>query len=292
MMQIIRSARQMRELSRKLNASDKTIAFVPTMGCLHEGHLSLIQIAKENADAVVVSIFVNPTQFGPGEDFAKYPRTEEADLAACEQAGVDAVFLPPVEELYPEGFSTYVSEELCSQGLCGEFRPGHFRGVATVVLMLFNIVSPDVAVFGQKDAQQVAVLRKMVADLLVPVKIVVAPIAREPDGLARSSRNRYLSDEDRALAPKLYEALLAGKAAAVDAGTGVDARTVKNAVSGHLARFPQFRIQYIALVDAITMRPLDTLECGVAKAGKGKGKILLAIAVHLGATRLIDNLVF
>lgn len=289
-MQIIRSARQMRELSKRLHASDKTLAFVPTMGCLHEGHLSLVQIAKEKADAVVVSIFVNPTQFGPGEDFAQYPRTEEADLAACEQAGVDAVFLPPVHELYPEGFSTYINEEQCSQGLCGEFRPGHFRGVATVVLMLFNIVVPDVAVFGQKDAQQVAVLRKMVADLLVPVEIITAPIAREADGLARSSRNRYLSAEDRALAPEIYRALQVGKAAAVDAGTRVSARVVKNAVAGHLARFPQFRVQYTALVDAATMRPVDTLEGDFSRWGKGK--FLLAIAVYLGGTRLIDNLVF
>jgi pantoate--beta-alanine ligase len=248
-----------------------------------------MQIAKTKTDAVVVSIFVNPTQFGPGEDFAKYPRTEEADLVACKEAGVDAVFLPPVEEVFPADFSTFVSEEMCSQGLCGRFRPGHFRGVATIVLILFNIVRPNLAVFGQKDAQQVAVLRKMVADLFVPVEIVVAPIAREADGLARSSRNRYLSDAERALAPKLYEALQAGKAAA-DGGGKISARIVKDAVGGHLARFPQFQIQYIELVNAGTMRPVDWLDMGGNRGHKEK--FLLALAVQLGTTRLIDNIIF
>ena len=212
-MQIVRSVREMQTLSAQVIAKGRRIGFVPTMGCLHEGHLRLVDVARGAADCVVVSIFVNPVQFGPGEDFARYPRTEARDVAACEGRGVDVVFMPVAGELFPEDFSTYANEELCSRGLCGEARPGHFRGVATVVLMLFNVVRPDVAVFGQKDAQQVAVIRKMARDWFLPVKIVVAPTVREGDGLALSSRNRYLSAEERVVAPGLFEALDAARVA-------------------------------------------------------------------------------
>jgi pantoate--beta-alanine ligase len=286
-MEIIRSVREMREFSAKARAKGKTIGLAPTMGCLHAGHLSLLRAAKNEADTVVASIFVNPVQFGPGEDFAQYPRTEQADLDACREAGADAVFLPTATEMFPAGFSTYVNEEQRALGLCGAVRPGHFRGVATVVLMLFNIVRPDVAVFGQKDAQQVAVLRKMAADLFVPVRIATAPIVREADGLALSSRNRYLSAADRALAPQLHDALLAGAAAARDGGPGTSARAIEGAVAAHLARHPQFRTQYIALVDADTMRPLANAR---PDAGRNATRPLLAAAVFLGATRLIDNI--
>ena len=279
-MRIVRSICEMQTCAAQLRTQRKAVAFVPTMGCLHEGHLRLVDMAREQARAVVVSIFVNPVQFGPGEDFEKYPRTEVADIAACESRGVDVVFLPHAKEMFPPDFSTFVEETLCSTGLCGTFRHGHFRGVATVVLMLLNIVRPDVAIFGQKDAQQIAVLRKMVADLFLPVEIVTGPTVREMDGLALSSRNRYLSTEERAVAPELSAALEAGRRTALP---GVDATIVKEAVAAHLARFPLFRVQYIAFVDAVSMRPIDTVPSEREAA-------LLAVAAHLGATRLIDNI--
>ncbi|MDR0535243.1 MAG: pantoate--beta-alanine ligase [Puniceicoccales bacterium] len=283
-MRVFRTVQQMRKFSDSIAKKGRKTAFVPTMGCLHEGHLSLIETARKEADAVVVSIFVNPVQFGQNEDFSKYPRTEEEDLKACRKAGVSAVFLPAVTEIFPEGFSTYVSEESRSNGLCGAFRPGHFRGVATIVLMLFNIVRPHVAIFGQKDAQQAAVLRKMAADLFIPVKIRVAPVSREADGLARSSRNRYLSAGERAVASELYAALQAGRAAAHASGLQLHPRIITDAVATHLARHPQFKTQYIALVDAETMRPVQ------GPVSPKEERLVLAAAVHLGKTRLIDNI--
>jgi pantoate--beta-alanine ligase len=289
-MQVLRTVGEARAALETLRAAGKKIALVPTMGCLHEGHLSLVSVAQRHADAVVVSIFVNPTQFGPNEDFAAYPRTEGDDLAACERAGVAAVFLPSPAEMFPDGFSTYVNEERLSSGLCGEFRPGHFRGVTTVVLLLLNIVRPDVAVFGQKDAQQFAVLRKMCADLRVPSRLVVAPVSREADGLARSSRNRYLSPEERRDAPELFAALNAGVAAATGGGSGgsggAPSSEVTGAVAAHLAKFPRFRVQYVELVHAETLRPVWKI------VPADSGKRLLAAAVFLGTTRLIDNVVF
>ena len=192
-MQVIASVFDMQSTAENLRSKDRLIGLVPTMGALHEGHLSLIRLAKERADTVIVSIFVNPTQFGPNEDFGNYPRDLPRDLELCEKAGADLVFAPPVEEMYPKGYSTYVTEELISKPLCGISRPSHFRGVTTIVAKLFNIVRPDLAVFGQKDAQQVAVIKKMVNDLHFCVDIVTAPTVREPDGLAMSSRNRRLS---------------------------------------------------------------------------------------------------
>ena len=277
-MQVIRSVHEMQSLAMQLRTQGKLIGFVPTMGCLHEGHLSLVDAAKEKADVVVVSIFVNPTQFGPNEDFEKYPRDEAVDVEKCAERGADIVFVPDAKEFYSANFSTVVSEELCSRGLCGDFRPGHFRGVATVVLMLFNVVRPDLAVFGRKDAQQVAVIRKMVGDLFVPVAIVEAPIAREEDGLAMSSRNRYLTAEQRKLAPRLYTVLQT--AAATVASGERRAKAVQEQVSAALSEGDAFRVQYVGVVDAETMQPVEEIS---------PGRTLLAVAAFLGATRLIDN---
>lgn len=277
-MQVIRSVHEMQSLAMQLRTQGKLIGFVPTMGSLHEGHLRLVDIAKEKTDVVVVSIFVNPAQFGPNEDFEKYPREEEADVEKCAGRGADIVFIPEAKEFYPANFSTYANEELCSRGLCGDFRPGHFRGVATVVLMLFNVVRPDLAVFGKKDAQQVAVLRKMVGDLFVPVAVVEAPIAREEDGLAMSSRNRYLSAEQRKTAPRLYATLQA--AATAVAGGERRAKAVQEQVTAELSAGDAFRVQYASVVDAETMQPVEEIT---------PGRTLLAVAAFLGVTRLIDN---
>lgn len=259
---------------------NRRIAFVPTMGALHEGHLRLVDEARRRGDVVVVSVFVNPTQFGPKEDFSKYPRTLEADAAACAARGVDVLFAPSAEGMYGAAdFSTYVEEGLCSRGLCGEFRPGHFRGVSTVVLMLFNLVQPHVAVFGAKDAQQCAVIRKMVTDLHVPVELVFADTVRESDGLALSSRNRFLAPEARAKAPLLYAALCEARDA-VAAGER-DAAAIKARYAARLAAEPAFRLQYFELCDPLTMRPVVEVS---------PGRTLALVAAYLGDTRLIDNL--
>ncbi len=269
----------MQRLALKLRGEGRRIAFVPTMGALHEGHMSLVDEAKRRGDFIVVSVFVNPTQFGPTEDFAKYPRTLDADAALCRERGAHCVFAPPSDGMYAADFSTFIEEGLCSKGLCGDHRPGHFRGVTTVVAMLFNIVQPHAAIFGAKDAQQCAVIRKMVSDLFMPVDIVVAPIVREKDGLALSSRNRYLPADLRAKAPSLYKALLAAKAA-VDSGER-DAALVKSAFERSLAQEPALRLQYFTLTDARTMEPLSKIR---------PGETLAAVAVNLGETRLIDNI--
>ena len=263
----------------RLRALGRRIAFVPTMGALHEGHLRLVDDAKRRGDVVVVSVFVNPTQFGPKEDFSKYPRTLEADAAGCRARGVDILFAPAPDAMYAKDASTFVDEQLCSQGLCGEFRPGHFRGVATVVTMLFNIVQPHVAIFGAKDAQQCAVIRKMVSDLFMPVEIVIADTVRESDGLALSSRNRYLSAEARAKAPAIHRALIALRDA-VAAGEHNPA-ALKARFTADLAATPGFRLQYIELCDPRTMRPLESVHAGRA---------LALTAAYLEETRLIDNL--
>ena len=255
-----------------------TVAFVPTMGALHEGHLSLVRLAREYADNVVVSIFVNPTQFGPNEDFSKYPRTEEADVAMCREAGVSAVFLPTAEEMYPKDASVYVDEERLSKGLCGASRPGHFRGVLTVVAKLFNIVQPDVAVFGQKDAQQVALIERMVRDMDIPVRIVRGATHREADGLAMSSRNRYLSAEERGRALCLSRALATAKDLAAHGTT--DAEAVKDAMR-HIINQARGEVGYLACVDTATLEPVE-------RVGEGT---LVAVAVTIGTTRLIDNII-
>jgi len=279
-MQVLRTVGEARAALETLRAAGKKIALVPTMGCLHEGHLSLVSVAQRHADAVVVSIFVNPTQFGPNEDFAAYPRTEGDDLAACERAGVAAVFLPSPAEMFPDGFSTYVNEERLSSGLCGEFRPGHFRGVTTVVLLLLNIVRPDVAVFGQKDAQQAEVLKRMVKDLFFPLELVVLPIVREADGLAKSSRNVYLSAEERKAALVLSRSL-AGAAARFDAGERSGAALAQEVRE-------QIEAEPLATIDYVEYYALP----GLTEAAEPlTGDTLLAVAVRFGTTRLIDNVI-
>jgi pantoate--beta-alanine ligase len=248
------------------------------MGCLHEGHLSLIRRAKQEAAFVVVSIFVNPTQFGPDEDFSKYPRTFADDRAGCEAAGASLIFAPAAVDFYPAGASTWVDIEGVSAKLCGEFRPGHFRGVATVVAMLFNAVQADVAVFGRKDLQQLAVIRRMVRDLHMPVRILAHETVREPNGVAMSSRNRYLSAEQLTQAAAIPAAMAAAKALAQ---TGVtDAARLRDAAVAVLTAQSALKLQYCEIIDLETMAPVATTD-GFSCA--------IAIACHLGATRLIDN---
>jgi pantoate--beta-alanine ligase len=277
-LQVVRTIAETRAAIPELRAQGKTIGLVPTMGALHEGHLSLVRTARAACGAVVVSIFVNPTQFGPNEDFAKYPRTFEADRAALEREGVDLVFAPAAEEMYGSGASTYVHVEGVSGQLDGASRPGHFRGVATVVAKLFNIIGPDRAFFGQKDAAQVAVLKKMGRDLNFPVELVVCPIVREPDGLAMSSRNRYLSPEERRQALALHRAL---DEVSLLTKNGITSATELIAVAeAVLARESLVRVDYCRAVDP------ETLE-DVADVREGA---LVAVAAFLGSTRLIDNL--
>ena len=256
------------------------VGFVPTMGALHEGHMSLMAQARETADVVIASIFVNPLQFGPNEDLSRYPRPIEADIEKLERAGVDALFLPSVEDMYPEGASTLVEETMVSGPLCGAMRPGHFRGVTTVVLKLFNLVQPHVAVFGQKDAQQCAVIERMVRDLDVPVEIARGPIVREADGLALSSRNVYLSAEDRAAAPLIHKSLQA--VAAAHAAGEHDAEKLRTIGLNVLSQSDRIRPQYWDVRDPESLGAITTV---------GARGALCAVAAHLGATRLIDNLV-
>ena len=256
------------------------IALVPTMGYLHEGHLSLIAAAKrKGADEIVVSVFVNPVQFGPNEDYEKYPRDEKADLAKCRAAGATAVFFPTPANMYLDGHSTYITEETLAAGLCGARRPGHFRGVCTVVAKLFNIVHPHLAVFGQKDFQQAAVIRRMVRDLNFDVKISVAPIVREPSGLARSSRNTYLSDDERARAVALSQSLARAKADVAAKGT-MPWRAYRTRIAKALEK-AGLVVDYVEAVDAETLVPAKSLSKGVA----------VLLAVWCGKTRLIDNAV-
>jgi len=254
------------------------IGFIPTMGFLHEGHLSLIDVARDNgANFIVVSIFVNPTQFGPNEDFSRYPRDEARDRELLESKNVDLLFLPAVDVMYPSGAQTTVSVKTVSKPLEGERRPGHFDGVATVVLKLFNIVQPDLAVFGRKDAQQCAVIDRMVRDLDIPVQLVFAETAREHDGLAMSSRNSYLSAEERKLAPALHRALRAGEEAITHGVHDVD--PIETLMRRMIAETPGIEVDYLAVVDPETfLPPLDF-----------RREILLAGAVRIGRTRLIDN---
>ncbi|MBJ3786338.1 pantoate--beta-alanine ligase [Devosia sediminis] len=258
----------------------KRLGFVPTMGALHEGHISLMHQAREAADVVIASIFVNPLQFGPNEDLSRYPRPIEADIAKLEAAGVDALFLPTVEDMYPTGASTLVEESMVSGPLCGAMRPGHFTGVTTVVLKLFNMVQPHVAVFGQKDAQQCAVIERMVRDFDVPVEIRRGPIVREADGLALSSRNIYLSPEDRAAAPLIHQSLRAVEAAY--RGGEHDAARLAEVGKAVLAQSDRIRVQYWEVRDPESLGAITTV---------GARGALLAVAAHLGTTRLIDNLV-
>ena len=279
-MQVIRTIAELRAWSRASRGAGKSVGLVPTMGALHEGHLSLVRAAKASCGAVAASIFVNPTQFGPNEDFALYPRTFDADCKLLEAEGADVVFAPTTAEMYPAAASTYVEVAGLSERLDGSSRPGHFRGVATVVAKLLIAAEPDCAVFGQKDAAQVAVLRCMVKDLGLPVELVVCPIVREPDGLAMSSRNRYLSTEERMQALVLSHALEAVQRSA-QAGER-RATALVEAAQQVFASEPEVRVDYIAVVDWATLEPVQ--EIGP--------ETLFAVAAYLGTTRLIDNFVF
>jgi pantoate--beta-alanine ligase len=256
-----------------------TVGLVPTMGALHEGHAALIRTARASSGFVVVSIFVNPTQFGPNEDFAKYPRTPQADQKVCADAGADLIFAPSAAETYPEGAVTFVEVTKLQDVLEGPSRPGHFRGVCTVVAKLLNVVQPDVAHFGAKDYQQARIVVQMVRDLLLPVAVRVEPTVREPDGLAMSSRNRYLTPEQRAAAPGIYRALqnVRDRARAGE----VDVARLESALSAELTAIPGARVDYARIADAVTLQPLARLD----------RPAVAAVAVFLGTTRLIDNVV-
>lgn len=275
-MKILRDIKRTQNLITRLKKEGKTIGFVPTMGALHKGHLSLIRYARKQNDILVVSIFVNPIQFGPGEDFGKYPRPIKEDIRLLRQHNVDILFYPTSRQMYPEDFSTLVVEKELSKGLCGRYRPGHFNGVTTVVLKLFNIVQPDRAYFGQKDPQQAVIIKRMVRDLNIPVKIIVRPIIRDKDGLALSSRNWYLSPEERRQAHALYRALLIGRA-----GYGKPVGMVRRQMLRYLEKYPLIKVQYIEFVDKNTLIPVKRIEKGT----------LIAIAGFVGKTRLIDNIV-
>ncbi len=282
-MKIIRSLEELRSWRKKL-APDKSLGFVPTMGALHEGHLSLVHQSQKQCSSTVVSIFVNPLQFSPQEDFSHYPRPFEQDCALLEHEGIDLVFAPDAAQFYAPDASTYVLEETVSQPLCGSFRPGHFRGVTTVVLKLFHLVQPDFSYFGQKDAQQCAVLERMVRDLNVQVQIVKCPTVREPDGLALSSRNIYLNPLEREKAPLIYQSLKA----AVDAYTQGErsVRLLEKLGRSILEKEPLFKIQYWEIRHPITLAPLDKTD---PLATVGPEGALIAVAAYLRKTRLIDN---
>lgn len=278
-MEVLTTIEEVRQWRAEMRTQNRRLGFVPTMGALHAGHRSLIEAARRDNEAVLVSIFVNPTQFGPHEDFARYPRPLEADLALCRQAGVDAVFHPRAETMYPSGFCTWVEVRgPLADSLEGAVRPGHFRGVATVVLKLFEIVQPDTAYFGQKDAQQACLVRRMVADLNVPVVLHVCPTVREPDGLALSSRNIYLSPEQRRKAPVLYQALKRAEAAILQGEQRAEA--VQRLMAETVAAVGDARLDYAAVVAPATFLPVETIA----------DDVLLLIAARFGDTRLIDNL--
>ncbi len=272
-------ASTLEEVAAALPLLDHPLGLVPTMGYLHEGHLSLARSARQACRSVAVSIFVNPTQFGPSEDLSQYPRDLERDLQMLESVGVDLAWTPTPETMYPAGFQTWVEVQEISQGLEGAQRPGHFRGVATVVAKLFNVIQPDKAYFGQKDAQQAAVIRRMTADLNFPIEIVVCPIVREPDGLAMSSRNVYLDPVQRKAATVLYRALSAAKDA-YDAGER-DAGKLRSVMQHTIESEPLARLQYVSCADYNTLQELEHVT----------GKALLSMAVFFGKTRLIDNFV-
>lgn len=276
-MQTVHTVSQVREHVRSWRSKGLSVGFVPTMGNLHAGHISLVKQAQSRCDVVVASIFVNPTQFGPNEDFDNYPRTLEADAAALVDAGANLLFAPSVDEMYPLGQNhTWVDVDELGDYLCGTSRKGHFRGVTTVVSKLFNIVQPDVAVFGEKDFQQLAIIRRMTEELLFPIKIVGAPTHREDDGLARSSRNGYLSQQQRALAPRLYQRLQEVQSALENGET--DLRTLEARIAEQLQQ-DGFEVDYLTIANALSLAP----------AGPSDSELVVAAAAKLGNTRLIDN---
>ncbi len=276
-MKTFRDIKKTTQYIKALKKKGKTIGLVPTMGYLHEGHLSLIRRSRKDNDISVISIFVNPTQFGPGEDFKKYPRNFKRDERLAQEAGVDIIFYPAARAMYPEGYKTSINVGALGKRLCGASRPGHFQGVATVVAKLFNIVEPDTAYFGQKDAQQAIIIKKLTEDLDMPVKVKVMPIVREPDGLAMSSRNTYLSNKERAEALILNKAL---KKAGVMIKSGEkNASKVKKEMRSMINSKKQAKIDYVSVVDSGNLQELKTIKKGA----------LIALAVKIGKTRLIDN---
>ena len=277
-MEIAETIESVRSLVKAARSRGEKIGFVPTMGALHIGHISLIEAAVITCDFVVVSIFVNPTQFGPGEDLEKYPRPFEDDLEVCRKAGVDAVFAPTPEQIYPGENLTWVNVEKLTEPLCGQFRPGHFRGVTTVCAKLFNIVAPDIAFFGQKDAQQVIVIKRMTADLNMPLEIVICPTVREPDGLAVSSRNKYLTGEQRKDATCVYKSLQKCQQM-IDTGI-TDTQKIAAEMRKVLQQASSIEIEYVSIVDAETLANIEQIA----------GKVLAAVAVRIGPARLIDNI--
>lgn len=279
-MRVVKSVKEVRDAVKEWKAQGLSVGFVPTMGYLHEGHESLIKKAVKDNDRVVVSIFVNPMQFGPTEDLDKYPRDLERDSKLCENAGANLIFHPEKEEMYFEDFSSYVDINGLSDELCGKSRPIHFRGVCTVVTKLFNIVNPDRAYFGEKDAQQLAIIRRFVRDLNIDIEIIGCPIIREEDGLAKSSRNTYLSKEERQAALILSQSLNLAKDA-INSGER-NSSVVIDIISNNIKKEPLAKIDYIEVVDSLAMKPVKTIEKSV----------LVAIAVYIGKTRLIDNFTF
>ena len=276
---LIRKIKDMKETVKRLKKEGKKVGFVPTMGYLHEGHVSLIRCSKKDNDITVVSIFVNPIQFGKNEDLDRYPRDLDRDLEICEREGVDYLFYPSVDEMYPEGFSTYVEVEGITEKLCGAFRPGHFRGVTTVVSKLFNIVQPDRAYFGEKDYQQLKVIQRMVKDLNMDVEVIGCPLIREEDGLALSSRNKYLTPEERKSALSISKALFNAKKMFENGEK--DPEKVIDEIKNMISSQPFVKkIQYVEVVDPETLTPKKRLE---------KGDVI-AVAVFVGNTRLIDNI--
>src|SRR5438552_12741168 len=261
----VHTVKEIREALEAVREPDKAIGLIPTMGALHTGHEKLMETARRECGLVVVTIFVNPRQFGPNEDYARYPRPLEADLEVCRRNGVDLVFAPSADEMYPLPQLAFTEVTRVSEGLCGAFRPGHFRGVATVVLKLFNIVQPDRAYFGEKDMQQLAVIRRMVADLNLPIEVIGIPTVREPDGLALSSRNQYLRPAERKAAPVLYRALQ--NAASLMQSGERDPSKIREAALAILSREPLVRVEYVEVIDTVR----------------------IAAAIRIGSTRLIDN---
>lgn len=279
-MNIVHTVKEVRNQIKLWRNEGLSVGYVPTMGFLHEGHASLIKKASEENDRVVVSIFVNPIQFGPNEDFEKYPRDLERDSYICSSNGAHLIFAPDSSEMYVQNNSTFVDVESITEGLCGAKRPGHFKGVCTVVSKFFNIISPDRAYFGEKDAQQLAVIRRMVLDLNFDIEIVGCPIVREPDGLALSSRNTYLSAEERKAALILNKSLKLAKSS-LKAGEK-NSSEIKKIIISELSKEPLAKIDYVEVVDSLSLKPIDSIN----------SKILVAIAVYIGKTRLIDNFSF
>ena len=280
MITIARTVKEVREQVKAWKKEGLTVGFVPTMGYLHEGHQSLIKRAVEENDKVVVSIFVNPMQFGPNEDLDSYPRDLEKDSALCEATGASLIFHPEPEEMYTDGFCSYVDMSVLTEELCGLSRPVHFRGVCTVVSKLFHIVTPDRAYFGQKDAQQLAIIKRMVLDLNMDIEIIGCPIVREEDGLAKSSRNTYLSKEERQAALVLSKAVALGESLVKKGET--DSKKIIKEMTALIEQEPLAKIDYIKIVDALTMQQIDTID----------RPILCAMAVYIGKTRLIDNFMY